>query len=83
MRSAISAVNCLFLVRAKLARTLRSVSRIKEDSMATTFNVLFLLALFGPALAVITGFVVVALGVMTDRTKASSTAAAHEAPRAA
>ena len=50
--------------------------------MTTVFEVLFLLALFGPPLAIVTGLVVFTLGVMTDRSRNSSNVA-HEALRAA
>jgi hypothetical protein len=51
--------------------------------MRIAFDILFLLALFAAPLAVITGFVVFELGVMTDRPKQSGRASAYQAPRAA
>ena len=53
--------------------------------MRSAFEVLFVLTLFGPPLAIVTGLVVLALGVMTgrDRTKPASVASARETPRAA
>ena len=51
--------------------------------MKAAFDVLFLLTLFGPALAVFTSLVVLVIGVMTDRPMKSSTGPVHRTPRAA